>query len=403
MPWTKAGATNELGTVTMSLPSAPGTRSDRRFKRPTTLADLLTQYALPALATGLLIFAAWYVWGQRVVANSTAPPIAPAQSPFAATLAASGIVEAQTENISVGSPTPGIVTKVLVTVGDMVEAGTPLFQLDDRELLSDLAVKRAALTEAKNELVRLEAQPRPEEVPIRQAAVDEAQASVDLTSDALRRAEDTFARKVSTEQDLIERRKAHLMAQAQFARAHADLTLLEAGTWTYDLDVARADVAKADADVKKTETSIDRLVVRALVAGEVLQVNVRPGEFVGTPPGQPLIVLGDVDQLHVRVDIDEFDISRFRSESTASAVPRGSLQERYPLEFVRVEPYVVPKKSLTGDNTERVDTRVLQVIYNCDPRGRPSLYVGQQMEVFIDAAMPAEQGTGDEVNAGGGT
>jgi hypothetical protein len=68
-------------------------------------------------------------------------------------------------------------------------------------------------------------------------------------------------------------------------------------------------------------------------------------------------------------------------------VPRGSLQERYPLEFVRVEPFVVPKKSLTGDNTERVDTRVLQVIYECDPADRPPLFVGQQMEVFIEAAQ----------------
>jgi len=88
----------------------------------------------------------------------------------------------------------------------------------------------------------------------------------------------------------------------------------------------------------------------------------------------------------VRVDIDEFDIARFDSKAQASAVPRGSLQERYPLKFVRVEPFVVPKKSLTGDNTERVDTRVLQVIYECDPAGRPPLFVGQQLEVFIEAA-----------------
>ena len=49
---------------------------------------------------------------------------------------------------------------------------------------------------------------------------------------------------------------------------------------------------------------------------------------------------------------------------------------------MRVEPYVIPKKSLTGDNTERVDTRVLQVIYAIDPRGTP-LYVGQQVDVFL--------------------
>jgi multidrug resistance efflux pump len=124
--------------------------------------------------------------------------------------------------------------------------------------------------------------------------------------------------------------------------------------------------------------------VRALVHGKVLQVNVRPGEYVGTPPNQPLIVLGDVDRYHVRVDIDEHDIPRFRLGAAAQAALRGDPRQKFPLEFVRVEPYVIPKKSLTGDNTERVDTRVLQVIYAL-PTGAP-VYVGQQMDVFVQGA-----------------
>jgi hypothetical protein len=55
------------------------------------------------------------------------------------------------------------------------------------------------------------------------------------------------------------------------------------------------------------------------------------------------------------------------------------------LEFVRFEPYVIPKKSLTGDSTERVDTRVLQLIYRIRD-GAPSFYVGQQMDVYIDGS-----------------
>ena len=90
----------------------------------------------------------------------------------------------------------------------------------------------------------------------------------------------------------------------------------------------------------------------------------------------------------MRVDIDEFDIARLSSTAPASAVPRGNLQVKYPLTFLRVEPFVVPKKSLTGNNTERVDTRVLQVIYQCDSIGLPRLFVGQQVEVFIEAAVP---------------
>jgi len=61
--------------------------------------------------------------------------------------------------------------------------------------------------------------------------------------------------------------------------------------------------------------------VRALIDAEVLQVDVRPGEFVGAPPGEPLIVLGGVRELHVRVDIDEFDIPRFRLGARAGLGP----------------------------------------------------------------------------------
>lgn len=374
-----------MTTASSSSERTPPAPQPRRLNRRRTMGDVLTQFFLPVMAVGLLGFAGWYVWKTRVVTLDPPPPIEPAHSPFLDTVAAAGVVEAQTENIAVGSATPGVVTQVLVKVDDQVKPGTPLFRLDDRKLQGDLAVKRAAAARATSELVRLEAEPRKETIPVIVAQVNEAKATVAMETDALKRAEETFARKVTTEQDVIARREALAAARAKLDRAQADLDLLEAGSWIYDRDVARAAVTTAEAEIAQIETELDRLIVRALVAGRVLQVNVRPGEYVGAPANQPLVILGNIDRLHVRVDIDEFDIARFKPSAPASAVPRGSLQERYPLEFVRIEPFVVPKKSLTGETTERVDTRVLQVIYECDPTGRPPLFVGQQMEVYIDA------------------
>ena len=74
-----------------------------------------------------------------------------------------------------------------------------------------------------------------------------------------------------------------------------------------------------------------------------------------------------------------------RSEGKATASVRGNPDLKTPLTFVRFEPFVVPKKSLTGDSTERVDTRVLQVIYRLEDESLP-LFVGQQMDVFIDGS-----------------
>ena len=369
-------------------PEASEAPPRRQAERRRTIADILTQYLLPLVAMAMLGFALWYVAKTKPVTRNPPPPIMPARSPYAATLAAAGIVEAQTENISVGSATPGVVVQVLVKVGDEVKAGQPLFRLDDRQLQGELAVKRAMVSQSKSEMIRLEAEPRKEKIPVIVAQVNEARAAVIREADALKRTEDMFARKVITEQELIARRETLAGAQAVLDKSQADLDLLKAGSWQYDRDVAREGISKAEADVAKAEIELDRLVVRALVAGEVLQVKVRPGEYVGTPPNQPLIILGNIETLHVRVDIDEYDIARFRSDVPATAVPRGNLQVRYPLTFVRVEPFVIPKKSLTGDNTERVDTRVLQVIYEFDPAGLPPLFVGQQVEVFIEAGTP---------------
>jgi hypothetical protein len=102
----------------------------------------------------------------------------------------------------------------------------------------------------------------------------------------------------------------------------------------------------------------------------------------------PLLLLGNVDKLCVRVDVDENDAWRVGSGAAATGNLRGNKDIKARLEFVRFEPFVVPKKSLTGDSSERVDTRVLQVIYGFE-RGRLPIYVGQQMDVFIDA--PAQR------------
>ena len=123
--------------------------------------------------------------------------------------------------------------------------------------------------------------------------------------------------------------------------------------------------------------------------GAILQVNIRAGEYVSTFGGQSLILMGNTHPLHVRVNVDEEDLPRLKLTAPARAKIRGDVkQEEVALTFVRLEPYVVPKTSLTGVNTERVDTRVVQVIYAVDPHNRlvqnQKVLVGQLLDVFID-------------------
>ena len=147
---------------------------------------------------------------------------------------------------------------------------------------------------------------------------------------------------------------------------------------------AEARLANAVAEVKAARVDIDLLTVRATIDGEVLQVNIRPGEYA--PSGvtaQPLILLGSLDRLHVRVDIDENDAWRFREQAKAVAFARGNPSLKTSLRFEYVEKYVIPKRSLTGESTERVDTRVMQVVYSYSP-SELSVFPGQLMDVFIE-------------------
>jgi multidrug resistance efflux pump len=266
-----------------------------------------------------------------------------------------------------------------------VKKGDPLFLVDNRQLLATLKYNDANLQAQRAQLDKLDAQPRPEEVPPSEAKVQVSEANLALQRDLAERARRLGPTGAIADEEYRQRFLATAVARQQLLQAQAEDALLKAGAWKRDKDIAKASVALAEAQVVQTKTDLDRLLVRAPRDGVILQVNVREGEYVGTPPGQALMVLGAIDQkVHVRVDVDEHDIPRFVKGASATASPRGHPQISYPLTFERVEPYVVPKKSLTGDNTERVDTRVLQVIYALETKDRP-VYVGQQMDVFIDA------------------
>ena len=357
---------------------------------------MIIKYVLPVLALVLMLFAVQQVLVAQKKVDIPTLTMEPPRAPYENRLAGSGIIESKNENISIGSPTPGIVTEVLAKVGKPVKADDPLFRLDDRQLQAELKVRKSAVAAAAAELERLKNQPRREQLTVNQASIREMEANLADMNDQLKRAKDLFNKKVVQDEQVFRAQQAQQMAEWRLNKNKAELALLEAGAWIYDLNVAQAAVDRANAQVDQTNIEIERLTVKALVDAQILQVNVRPGEYVGAPAGQALVVLGNIDQLHVRVDIDEHDIPRFVPGTKAQASIKGRSQDTFELSFVRVEPYVIPKKSLTGMNTERVDTRVLQVIFSVNPTDK-KLFVGQQVDVFIKSEA-SEKGEKDKVD-----
>jgi HlyD family secretion protein len=172
------------------------------------------------------------------------------------------------------------------------------------------------------------------------------------------------------------------------------ISALDKANRRFDAAINEAALSLAKAEVEQTKIEIERRTVRAPITGSVLQIKTRLGEFaVSGVLATPLMLLGDTKFLHVRVDIDENDAWRVQPEASAVAFVRGSPEFNASLQFDHFEPYVVPKTSLTGQSTERTDTRVLQVIYSFD-RAALAVYVGQQVDVFIEAPPIARASAG---------
>jgi multidrug efflux pump subunit AcrA (membrane-fusion protein) len=215
---------------------------------------------------------------------------------------------------------------------------------------------------------------------VRQRSLATAQARVDVVAARL----DDLARQLGFVEQVTDRRavSAEEVSRRRSAVATASAELAQ----------AKAEVGAADSQVRAVRTEIERSTVRAPIAAEVLQVRLRAGEFAPAgPTSSPLILLGRLKPLHVRVDVDEAEGWRVQAGATAVGHVRGNAGIAAPLAFVRFEPFVVPKRSLTGDSTERVDTRVLQVIYRVERDDVP-LFVGQQLDVFIDARRGGRSG-----------
>lgn len=308
---------------------------------------------LPAVAALGMIAAVLFMWlstpDREISEPERTPLTASGELANKPRVAGAGVVEPSSEIIDIGTALSGLVTRLYVEPGEFVEQGEPLFVVDQR-------AARARLHEA-------------------QAAIAEARAAIAEASAARETAQKQLALYAAIEDPAA-------ISRAEVIRAEG-----EASAAASRLQLAKARLAAAQAAAASARTELARLTVRAPIAGEILAVNIRPGEYVSTMGGssEPFIRMGETRPLHIRIDIDEDDATRVALGKPAVVSPRGAAQRRFEARFVRAEPLVVPKRSLTNSAAERVDVRVLQVIYALPDEARGVFRVGQQVDAFIPA------------------
>ena len=282
----------------------------------------------------------------RKTIPAAVPLSEPPRAPFPKSIGGRGLVESVNENVRIAAAVPGLVAKVNVKVGDTVKAGDVLAEQDTRDAAALVASQQAEFSALRKQL-------------------DEAGVGLADKRDQSARMEKLVATHVASEDEKQRKLFAAQMAEAQFASMSAR-------------------IASAEAQLHRAKVQLDLLTIRAPRDGLILQVNTRAGEYAAPTSVEPILILGQTEELQLRADIDEDNASRVRTGMAAKAYIKGRRDIEVPLRFVRIEPYIVPKKSLTGESSERVDTRVLQIIYRFDRPTGASIYVGQQMDVFLE-------------------
>lgn len=318
-----------------------------------------SRQALPIIAVlGILLSALFIVFGmpdRTIAPPERQPPRAAGALSNAKRVAGSGVVEPSSEIIDIGTALPGLVTELHTKPGNFVERGQVLFVVDQRAARARLAEAGAAIAEAR-------------------AAIGEARST-----------RDTAQRQLDLYRAIAD---PAAVSRSEVIRAEGDAS---AAALRFELATARLAAAQAQAASARTE--LLRLEVRAPIAGEILAVNIRPGEYVSTTGtnSEPFIRMGETRPLHIRIDVDEDDASRVAQGKPAQVSPRGAAEFRVNAAFVRAEPLVVPKRSLTNSAQERVDVRVLQLIYVLPENARGRFRVGQQVDAFIPARAEVDQ------------
>jgi len=308
--------------------------------------------AILAIAGILAAFA--LIRKTNTVAPAPPPLKQPTSSPFEYAIGARGIIEGVDENVRIAPAVAGLITEVKVKVGQEVKKGDVLFQQDDRDARAVAAAQEAQIATI-------------------QAQIEQAQITVADRKDQWERVEKLGETKVSSTD---ERQRARFAAEAA----------------TASLARSRAELRAAEALLTRSRVQLELLTVKAPRDGTILQINIREGEYAVVNPQEPALLLGRLDRFQLRADVDEDNAAEVIADAKAFAQIKGRPEPKIPLQFIRIEPYIVPKKSLTGESSERVDTRVLQIIYQFDTKDLVPpvpIYVGQQMDVVLEGRAPA--------------
>jgi HlyD family secretion protein len=327
------------------------------------------------------------------------PPVFnPAPNPYTNGIYANGMIESALssgENINIYPEVAGVVTQIQVIEGQTVNKGAPLLTMDDSVQKATTAQLKAQADAALIILAELKQQPRKEVLAVSKAQMLAAQASwysAQVQMDKQQRSFDIEPQSVSKD-TLDNDINAVKVAAANYDVAKKQLALTKAGAWSYDIKNQEQQYQSLYKSYQAANALLAKYTIRAKSNGVVLSIASAVGSYV-SPQGiygsyttdmNPVLVMGSPQQqLAVRCYIDEILIPKLPAtgKMQAKMYIRGT-NTGVALEFVRIQPYISPKIELSDQRNERVDVRVLPILFRFANTPELHVFPGQLVDVYV--------------------
>ena len=337
-----------------------------------------------------------YIYG---IQNKPQPPVFnPASNPYEKGIYTTCITESYQNNganINIYPEVTGTIVKIPVVEGGVVSSGTPLIIMDD-------SVQRATAEQQKSQaeaagalLEELKAQPRKENLEVAKAQAESASATVRTAQDQLDKQRKSYElNPKSVSKDTLDNAENGVrVAKANLEVARKQYELTKAGAWIYDIRNQGKQYNALSKAYAASNSLLAKYSIKAPVDGVILSINAAVGSYI-SPQGaydtysqgfSPVVVMGSSQtNIGVRCYVDEILIHKMpKAENMNAQMFIRGTDIRIPLEYVRVQPYVSPKIELSNQRTERVDVRVLPVIFRFERQRDLNIYPGQLVDVYI--------------------
>jgi multidrug resistance efflux pump len=281
-------------------------------------------------------------------------------------LGGDGIVEPADRESKVSAAVDGRIKLVGVKEGDHVKAGDILVELDDDVEKAALQAAERDVAAQKAQLVRTAAGERPEEIEAAIADAESARARAALSLDSLARTRVLAQGGAATPDDLDKAVHQADIDQKAYEAAEARKRRAVDGARRDDVAIEAAKLEANNARAGQARAEYEQKIVRAPIDGEILQVKIRAGEFFNTKGSDPMVIMGDTRVLRVRMDLNERDVARVRAGQKSFAQLPAYGDRRFPGRVVEVGRRMGRKNVRSDDPTERIDTKILEVVCELD-------------------------------------